>query len=343
MMKTINLNNYNQQQSQEINSSQNISCKNENEEIEKRMKKEYKEVCLKTPFETHKMQYEEKQKMFPTSCKHENWSKNRYNDILCNEETRFLFKSNNCFKDSIDCISFDSIFNSSEETVEEEKYINANNIEGFYKCNNHYIATQAPLENTFQEFYEMIWQSKTNVVIALTSLVENGRVKMNQYWPEKKKTFGVSQFEVSLVGEVKTGSDLVIRKLKVKNLCENEERTIFQIHYTGWPDNGVPNDYQSFVQIYNYQKLFAQEGKKSGLNGSPIVHCSAGIGRTATYIAFAFIAQLIDFVKTQSSSVTPFHIDVPSIVNHIRKQRSGSVQNWEQYAFIYSSVQFYKF
>ena len=299
------------------------SKKSKDFEIKSSWIEDYKEICNELPFKAPSMSFMEKKMKFPSACLYHNWKKNRYPDILCNEKTRFLFQKQ-----------------SNPNLVDQEKYINANRIEGIYDFNTNFIATQAPLESTFEEFYEMLWQEKTNLIITLANLVEDGKAKMSQFWPKNKKEMEISYFSVSLIAESNPTDQICIRKLKLKNYCSNSEREIFQIHYMGWPDQGVPKDLSSLNEIYKYQKLFEGEGKSLGLDGSPIVHCSAGIGRTATYISFVFGVQRIDSLKKENNFSTK-KLDVQSIVKKIRNQRSGSVQTSDQYFFIYQTLNQY--
>ena len=300
------------------------SKKSKDFEIKSSWIEDYKEICNELPFKAPSMSFMEKKMKFPSACLYHNWKKNRYPDILCNEKTRFLFQKQ-----------------SNPNLVDQEKYINANRIEGIYDFNTNFIATQAPLESTFEEFYEMLWQEKTNLIITLANLVEDGKIKMSQFWPSNQEKMDIANsFSIHLISESNPTDQICIRKLKVRNHGSNSEREIFQIHYTGWPDCGVPKNVSSLNEIYKYQKLFEGEGKSLGLDGSPIVHCSAGIGRTATYMSFVFGVQRIDSLKKENNFSFEM-IDVQSIVKKIRKQRNGSVQNSEQYLFIYRELNFY--
>jgi protein tyrosine phosphatase len=191
----------------------------------------------------------------------------------------------------------------------------------------------------------MIWQEKSNIIITLANLVEKGRKKMSQFWPSnsmQEKIEISNTFCIKIIEEFFPNEQICIRKLKLRNHACNSEREIFQIHFLGWPDHGVPNDLSSLNEIYKYQKLFEEEGRKSELNGSPVVHCSAGIGRTATYISFVHGVQKIESLRGDGQGDLSLEkIDLASIVKKIRKQRNGSVQTEDQYLFIYRELNFY--
>lgn len=57
---------------------------------------------------------------------------------------------------------------------------------------NRYIATQGPLSNTVADFWHMVLQSESRLIVMLTTVTERGRVKCHQYWPTKGDTLNVS-------------------------------------------------------------------------------------------------------------------------------------------------------
>eukprot|EP01091_Cochliopodium_minus_P018426 TRINITY_DN7474_c0_g1_i1.p1 TRINITY_DN7474_c0_g1~~TRINITY_DN7474_c0_g1_i1.p1 ORF type:complete len:475 (+),score=123.32 TRINITY_DN7474_c0_g1_i1:21-1445(+) len=244
-----------------------------------------------------------------------------------------------------DDLIYDDI--DGEEYLEEEdtsKYINANYIRGNIEENSVFISTQAPLEDTLDDFYEMIWQAKSKIVISLSSLIENNKSKMFQFWPEKDKLINTKNYKISIKDEFSERKDIYIRILQVTS-SHNKSRDIIQMHYTGWPDNEAPKDPSNVIEIYKLQRKYEEEGKKEGLSGPIIVHCSAGIGRTATYVAFVFGSQVIEKEKTVSYPFDRAHIiqkiDLPSLLLSIREQRHGSVQTWQQYTFVYKALNYY--
>ena len=237
-----------------------IEESNSSKKLEKLFLKEYQEICEKLPFNTHLSSFQENQQNYPSSCKLQNFNKNRYKDVLCNEETRFLFDSKKSNE-------------SREENLLENldtRYINANHVKGSHSNNSNFIATQAPLLSTLEDFYQMIWESKSKIIISLTSLVEKNKIKMNRFWPPQESNFTISCFTISTKKEKEIGKDLFLRKLEIKNLETNESRIIQQIHFTSWPDHGITKDLEILLQIYSLQKKYQEKGKKEDLNG-PIV------------------------------------------------------------------------
>ena len=160
-------------------------------------------------------------------------------------------------------------------------YINANLIP-VDEADRKYILTQGPLPYTVGHFWAMVWEQSSKAILMLNGLVERGYVKCHQYWPSMLK-------ELNILDEVKLSTELideeetehyVIRKIILTDLSSGQKREILQFHYTSWPDFGLPESPSSFLQF-----LFAvRESGSLDLSkcGPPIVHCSAGIGRSGT-------------------------------------------------------------
>ena len=130
----------------------------------------------------------------------------------------------------------------------------------------------APLEETMDDFYEMIWQSKSKLIISLSALIENKKMKMTQFWPEKEGIMETNIFNISVKTEFNENDETCIRILIVKNLIHNESREIVQLHFVGWPDNEAPKDPASVINIYHLQKKYQLEGINQNLDGPVIVH-----------------------------------------------------------------------
>jgi len=187
-----------------------------------------------------------------------------------------------------------------------------------------YIATQAPLQNTTDDFWQMTWEQGSVVIVNITRVNENGDAKCHRYWPENgSKVYGI--FEVHLVSEHIWCEDYVVRSFYLKNLRTAETRTVTQFHYVNWPDHGVPSTTKTLME-FRRKVNKSYRGK-----GSPIiVHCNNGAGRTGTYC-------LIDMVINRISKGIK-QMDVAATLEHLRDQRMSLVDNIQQYEFVLACI-----
>ncbi|XP_076175858.1 putative receptor-type tyrosine-protein phosphatase mosPTP-1 isoform X6 [Ptiloglossa arizonensis] len=243
----------------------------------------------------------------------ENKAKNRYLNILAYDHTRVQLLA---------C--------GGGPPKKGHDYVNANYIDGWQRT-RAYIGTQGPLPPTFDGFWRMVWEQKVSIVVMITNLVERGRKKCDMYWPKKgSETYGYIQ--VTLLREdvmaTYTIRTLQIRHLKVKkrkNGVNMGERIVWQYHYTGWPDHGVP---EHPLPVLSFIRKSSNANPPDA--GPIVVHCSAGVGRTGTYI-------VIDAMLKQAKCKN--EVNVFGFLKHIRTQRNFLVQTEEQYVFIHHALQ----
>uniref|UniRef100_A0A4W6DIM2 Receptor-type tyrosine-protein phosphatase epsilon n=1 Tax=Lates calcarifer TaxID=8187 RepID=A0A4W6DIM2_LATCA len=200
-------------------------------------------------------------------------------------------------------------------------YINASYIDG-YKEKNKFIAAQGPKLETVADFWRMIWEQKTATIVMLTNLKERKEDKCYQYWPEKgcwmygNIRVAMEDFTVLV--------DYTIRKFCVQYVSKISPRLVTQLHFTSWPDFGVP-----FTPIGMLKFLKKVKAVNPSYAGPIVVHCSAGVGRTGTFIV---IDSMIDMMHMDQ------RVDVFGFVSRIREQRCQLIQTDMQYSFIYQAL-----
>ncbi|XP_065517896.1 receptor-type tyrosine-protein phosphatase kappa-like isoform X1 [Lathamus discolor] len=200
-------------------------------------------------------------------------------------------------------------------------YINASYVDS-YRSPHFFIAAQGPLPGTVLDFWQMVWQEKTSVIVMLTGLVEQNKTKCEQYWPEHEQVYG--DFTVTL-NNTRTTTGLVTRIFSLQKAGCAFPRVVEQFHYLLWPDHGVPRNSAQLLCLVDVVNKRALEAPA----GPVVVHCSAGIGRTGTFIALDF---LLKMGKAEGK------VDVFHCVQRLREQRIGMVQTKEQYTFLYEVV-----
>ncbi|GAB1866951.1 protein-tyrosine-phosphatase [Camponotus japonicus] len=222
----------------------------------------------------------------------QNKSKNRYGNLIAYDETRVILKK---LPDD-----------------DYSDYINANYITG-YKQKKRYIATQGPKPSTVIDFWRMIWQENVLIICMLANVIENGKKKCEQYWPDigKKKKYGDV---IVLNAKHNVFADYCFRTFQIT--CGEETRKIEHLHYTAWPDHGVPL-YTHSIVTYLKKLLATPPG-----NGPVVVHCSAGVGRTGTII-------LCDICLHRAAAEGL--VDVFAETASIRSERANMVDNKQQY------------
>uniref|UniRef100_A0AAX7U633 Tyrosine-protein phosphatase non-receptor type 20 n=1 Tax=Astatotilapia calliptera TaxID=8154 RepID=A0AAX7U633_ASTCA len=203
-------------------------------------------------------------------------------------------------------------------------YINANFINMSVKDENFmYIACQGPLPTTLGDFWQMVWEQKSNVIAMMTQEVEGGKVKCQRYWPDTPRTAEMvdDRLQITLIKDQHL-DNFVIRVIEVKDVQTNENQIVTHLNYTGWPDHGTPSQPEQLLTFISYMRHVHQSG--------PIItHCSAGIGRSGTLIC-------IDVVLGLISKDADF--DISDVVRNMRLQRQGMVQTEEQYIFCYQVI-----
>ncbi|XP_062918198.1 receptor-type tyrosine-protein phosphatase eta-like isoform X2 [Mobula hypostoma] len=198
-------------------------------------------------------------------------------------------------------------------------YINANFMPG-YNSQKEFIAAQGPLMNTVQDFWRMIWEHRVPAIVMLTKCVEQGRAKCEQYWPTERP-LAIGDKIVTLTSEV-TSEDWTIRDFSLVKVKTGEKYNIRQFHFLGWPDHGVPSTTGILVEFRNLVREYINQHQ---MRGPTVVHCSAGVGRTGTFISIDHMIHQIDNDR---------EVNIWSIVYQLRMNRPLMVQTESQYVFL---------
>ncbi|XP_074595104.1 tyrosine phosphatase IA-2 [Brevipalpus obovatus] len=234
----------------------------------------------------------------------QNTNKNRFADVLPFDHSRVILND---------------LTNSNRSD-----YINASTITDHDPRSPVYIVTQGPLPHTCADFWQMVWEQGSTIIVMLTRLMENGVASSARYWPEEGSA-SYGSFEVHLVSEHIWCDDYLVRSFFLKNTKSGETRTVTQFHYLSWPENGVPPNPRSLLE-------FRRKVNKSfrGRSCPIVVHCSDGIGRTGTYC-------LIDMVLNRLAKGAK-EIDIAATLEHIRDQRGNSVKTKAQFEFVLEAL-----
>nr|XP_057921611.1 receptor-type tyrosine-protein phosphatase delta-like isoform X15 [Doryrhamphus excisus] len=204
--------------------------------------------------------------------------------------------------------------------VEGSDYINASFIDG-YRQQKAYIATQGPLAETTEDFWRMLWEHNSTIVVMLTKLREMGREKCHQYWPAERSA-RYQYFVVDPMAEYNM-PQYILREFKVTDARDGQSRTVRQFQFTDWPEQGVPKSGEGFIdfigQVHKTKEQFGQDGPIS-------VHCSAGVGRTGVFITLSIALERMRYEGV---------VDIFQTVKMLRTQRPAMVQTEDQYQFCY--------
>lgn len=228
-----------------------------------------------------------------------NRSKNRLANILPYESTRVQLLST--------------------RGIEGSDYINASFIDG-YRQKGAYIATQGPLQETVDDFWRMLMEHNSNIVVMLTQLFEGDRERCYKYWPTDRSAKH-QYYVVDPVSEQEF-AQFVVREFKVKDIMNDTVRIIKQFHFYGWTES-VPKNGEGILELIGQiQRTYEQQEEE----GPITVHCSDGVGRTGVFCALSIVLE-----RMRSEGV----VDLFQTVKLLRTQRPNMIQNKEQYLFCY--------
>ncbi|XP_055986886.1 tyrosine-protein phosphatase non-receptor type 5 [Sorex fumeus] len=232
--------------------------------------------------------------------------KNRYKTILPNPHSRVCLTS----PDPEDPLS---------------SYINANYIRGYGGSEKVYIATQGPIVSTVADFWRMVWQEQTPIIVMITNIEEMNE-KCTEYWPEEQAAY--DDVEVTVRQVIHT-EDYRLRLISLRS--GTEERGLKHYWFTSWPDQKTPDRAPPLLHLVREVEEAAQQ---EGPRCAPIVvHCSAGIGRTGCFIATSICCQ-----QLRREGV----VDILRTTCQLRQDRGGMIQTCEQYQFVHHVMSLYE-
>lgn len=247
--------------------------------------------------------------------------KNRYNNIWPYEHSRVKLANSPC---------------NHMEDGEQDDYFNANYIHddiSSYK----YIATQNPLQSTYEDFWKTVWYNKVKVVVCLNKQLpadlmgQSAKYFEDQYFPNSKIDLKLQ--------EMKTYEYF---NLRVINLNKNgQDSTIYHLEYKDWPDFGVPTRLSTLIEFIKFKNQLIEA---KNLSKQLMVHCSAGCGRTGCFIAVDSIIDLIHtYSKGPTNKLNPYgNVDlIYKSIQYQRTQRISMVQNLDQFIVCYEIILYY--
>lgn len=280
----------------------------------------------KSPTTSLRREYESIRNTKPTghfaqSRLHQNRNRNRYSDVPCYDHTRVKLRD--------------------YSIADDNDYINSSYCDGFQK-RRAYICAQGPLDSTTAHFWQMVWENNSRVIVMTTRLVERGKIKCHNYWPTNGETQCWGYFTVRDTGD--TIIEGHFRRQKLELEFESQTREIFHFQFTQWPDFGIPKspsmilDFQDRVERRHRAvkaMMASPYDPPSPANEDPfeispiIIHCSAGIGRTGTYMTIDICREWLE---------SGGDINLRDTVSRIRSQRAFGVQTPEQYQFCLTAL-----
>ena len=223
-------------------------------------------------------------------------------------------------------------FKDNKVPLNNNNYINASFIN---IPNEHsFIATQCPLDNTISDFWEMIIDYNVSVIIMLCNLKERNKIKCSEYWNkeliEKDNLFKL----ISLNLKEYNDKNLIIREIEIQKNGNWEIKKVLQLQFTGWSDHDVPNEnevYNTFITLF---KTINDKG-----SNTTVIHCSAGVGRTGTFLSLIILYNNILNQKNENSQQISFSIF--GLVRQLKEMRFLLVENERQYIFIYKFLRLF--
>ena len=310
----------------------------------------------------------------------DNQWKNRYSNVWPYDRTRVIVrKQGGCTSGSI------------EGDAGQGRYINGSWVKELYG-GNLWIATQAPLRETIHSFLGAISRpiaasppssainlpagSRIRTIVQLTLNIENGRPKGDSYFPSDLKPLmrvlpeqgcDAPAFRVALLEQkVIKKANCMQSKVSITPDVANPGEPIVFTHmlYMAWPDQGVPErkdlaSLLSFIRLVDFINRSPSPGHSNDDPEPPLmVHCSAGVGRTGTFITLMSLLHTLGLLASSSqATLKPIPtVSIPSSplgplprevqddpvaqeIDYLREQRPRMVERFEQLRLIYEILE----
>ena len=223
--------------------------------------------------------------------------------------------------------------------------------------NVNFLASQGPLAETLEQHWQAIYENDVDIIVMLTDLIEGGNQKCEQYWPSNSGgTERYGCYDVMLMSEECPRPEILNRKLYLLDTRDNDskrktgkEKQITHLHYVGWPDYGVPEQNDHIVNLVQDVRSIIKNDTDRNKRFNVLVHCSAGVGRTGTFIALYQLMEQIEMIvekrsmmNEESNSLNENQsLNIFTTVFQLRFKRVEMVQSWVQYKYLYASVSEY--
>jgi len=263
--------------------------------------------------------------------------------------------------------------NSGTEEEDATNFINASLIINPYTGKESYIATQGPINETCSDFWQMVWERNVYLVVMVAREIENNVIKCAVYWPTEKGVIYEldlpsehnndkiqRKLELVLMESSQPTENIIQRKFKITEIEYNKiedkqinikDREVIHLQFIAWPDHDEPNTISSFVDLIKISKEIKSNVQKSDRytdlekNSLVVVHCSAGVGRTGTFITldtlFDYYYDLFQKNPGYSfkNNVKSNTVDkIQECIFNLRKQRVMMVQSLQQLVFCYKAL-----
>ncbi|GMR53308.1 hypothetical protein PMAYCL1PPCAC_23503, partial [Pristionchus mayeri] len=254
-------------------------------------------------FQAINSQTAKRTKSLKLSCKSafsiENVDKNRYRDISPYDQNRITLGS-------------------------DENYINASPVP-VEETGQNYILCQGPLDETCADFWQMIWEQNVPTIVMLNKLIERGMLKCAPYFPSRSvQEMNFEPYKIVCESETEEG-DFTVRILSLHMKDSEEVKSVVHIQYTEWPDFGVPNSTSNLLHLMKrYWELHGHESVSPA-----VVHCSAGVGRSGTFVVVDTVIRMIE---------AGTEVDMEKLIVRLREKRMGLIQTPQQLRFSWQTI-----